>query len=151
VDAQTAQGILPDDPAYLREIVEWVVQQILEAEMLEHIGAASYERSATRTSHRNDHKPRTLRTRVGSLNLLVPQDRERILSTRLFSHYQTDEKALCLALIEMGRRRSLDQEGQGSDRRAVRDLLLKEPRVLPGSGPRVRRRRRQSHQPLEPP
>jgi transposase-like protein len=33
----------------LREIVERVVQQILAAEMTEHIGAAYYERSATRT------------------------------------------------------------------------------------------------------
>jgi transposase-like protein len=33
VDAQMAQEILLDDPAYLREIVERVVQQILEAEM----------------------------------------------------------------------------------------------------------------------
>ena len=87
VDAQMAQEILLDDPTFLREIVERVVQQILEAEMTEHIGAASYERSATRTGHRNGHKPRTLRTRVGTLKLLVPQDREGTFSTRLFSRY----------------------------------------------------------------
>jgi putative transposase len=42
-----------------------------------------------------------LRTRVGTLNLLVPQDREGTFSTRLFSRYQRNEKALCLALMEM--------------------------------------------------
>src|ERR671910_203679 len=71
-----------------REIIERVVQQVLEAEMTEHIGAAPYERSATRTGHRNGYKPRALRTRVGTLNLLVPQDREGTFSTRLFSRYQ---------------------------------------------------------------
>src|SRR5829696_8789075 len=101
VDAQMAQEILLDDPDFLREIVEKVVQQLLEAEMTEHIGAAPYERSATRTGHRNGYKPRALRTRVGTLNLLVPQDREGTFSTRLFSRYQRNEKALVLALMEM--------------------------------------------------
>jgi putative transposase len=96
-----AQEILLDDPAFLREIVERVVQQLLEAEMTKHIGAAPYERSATRAGHRNGYKPRALRTRVGTLNLLVPQDREGTFSTRLFARYQRNEKALVLALMEM--------------------------------------------------
>jgi len=78
-----------------------VVQQILEAEMSEHIGAAPYERAEKRKGHRNGYKPRTLRTRVGTLNLLVPQDREGTFSTRLFARYQRNEKALCLAMMEM--------------------------------------------------
>ena len=100
-DAEPAQGILLDDPGFLKGIVEKVVQDLLEAQMTEHVGAAPYERSATRTGHRNGHKPRMLRTRVGALNLLVPQDREGTFSTRLFSRYQRNEKALCLALMEM--------------------------------------------------
>ena len=101
VSAEIAQGILLDDPNFLREIVERVLQEMLEAEMTEHIGAAPYERSATRTGHRNGYKPRALRTRVGTLNLAVPQDREGTFSTRLFSRYQRNEKALVLALMEM--------------------------------------------------
>jgi putative transposase len=101
VSEQPAQEILLDDPNFLREIVERVLQEMLEAERTEHIGAAPYERSATRTGHRNGYKPKTLRTRVGTLNLLVPQDREGDFSTRLFSRYQRNEKALCLALMEM--------------------------------------------------
>ena len=96
-----AQGILLDDPSFLREIVERVLQEMLEADMTEHIGAAPYERSATRSGHRNGYKPRTLRTRVGTLSLLIPQDREGTFSTRLFSRYQRNEKALVLALMEM--------------------------------------------------
>ena len=80
-DAESAQGTLMDDPGFLKEIVERVVQELLEAEMSEHIGAAPYERNLTRTGHRNGYKPRALRTRVGTLNLLVPQDREGTFST----------------------------------------------------------------------
>jgi putative transposase len=101
VDAQMAQEVLLDDPSFLREIVERVVQQLLETQMTEHIGAAPYERSEGRTGQRNGHKPRTLRTRVGTLNLLVPQDRKGTFSTGLFSRYQRNEKALVLALMEM--------------------------------------------------
>jgi putative transposase len=71
---EVAQGILLDDPDFLKEIVERVLQEVLEAEMTEHIGAAPYERTTERKGHRNGHKPRTLRTRVGALNLLVPED-----------------------------------------------------------------------------
>jgi putative transposase len=102
VDTQLAQGIfLLDDPSFLKEIVERVLQELLEAEMTEHVGAAPYERTTQRTGQRNGYKPRTLRTRVGTLNLLVPQDREGTFSTRLFARYQRNEKALCLALMEM--------------------------------------------------
>ena len=100
-EVEAAQEILLDDADYLREIVERVLQEVLEAQMTEHIGAAPYERTEARKGHRNDHKPRALRTRVGTLKLLVPQDREGTFSTKLFARYQRNEKALCLALMQM--------------------------------------------------
>src|SRR5215213_5048127 len=112
VSEQLAQEILLEDANFLREIVERVLQEMLEAEMTEHIGAAPYERSATRIGHRNGYKPRTLRTRVGTLNLLVPQDREGALFG-----FDGDVRG-----------GGLNQEGQRSDRRAVRHFLLQEPR-----------------------
>jgi transposase-like protein len=101
LNAGDAQESLLDDPGFLKEIVERVLQELLETQMTEHIGAAPYERSEYRKGQRNGYKPRTLRTRVGTLNLLVPQDREGTFSTRLFARYQRNEKALCLALMEM--------------------------------------------------
>src|SRR5215212_4577944 len=102
ISEEAAQAIfLLEEPTFLKEIVERVLQELLEAEMTEHIGAAPYERSARRTGQRNGYKPRALRTRVGTLNLLVPQDREGTFSTRLFTRYQRNEKALVLALMEM--------------------------------------------------
>ncbi len=47
-DMRLAQGILLDDPGFLKEIVERVLQELLEAEMTEHIGAAPYERGEGR-------------------------------------------------------------------------------------------------------
>ena len=95
------QGALLDDPEFLREIVEQVIQGFLEAEMEAHIGAAPYERNKERRGQRNGYKPRMLRTRVGTLNLLIPQDREGTFSTSIFARYQRNEKALVLALMEM--------------------------------------------------
>ncbi len=69
--------------------------------MTEHIGAAPYERTEDRNGHRNGHKPRVLRTRVGTLKLRVPQDRDGTFSTRLFARYQRSEQALVMALMEM--------------------------------------------------
>jgi hypothetical protein len=90
-----------DDPDFLRQLVERALQRVLEAEMTAHLGAARYERSDARQGHRNGYKPRQLHTRVGTLTLRVPQDREGTFSTELFARYQRSEKALVLALMEM--------------------------------------------------
>jgi putative transposase len=95
------QAVRTDDPDFLRRLIEQVLQQMLEAEMTAHLGAAPYERTEMRTGQRNGYKPRQLHTRVGTLNLLVPQDRAGTFSTQLFARYQRNEKALVLALMEM--------------------------------------------------
>jgi len=96
-----AQAALLDDPDFLRGLVQGAVQAILEAEMEAHLGAARYERSEGRTGYRNGAKPRTLRTRVGTLELRVPQDRAGTFSTEVFSRYQRNEQALVVTLMEM--------------------------------------------------
>jgi putative transposase len=95
------QDALIDEKDFLKNIVQKFCQDILEEEMKTHLGAAKYERSAQRCGQRNGYKPRTLKTRVGTLNLLVPQDREGNFSTELFGRYRRAEKALVLTLMEM--------------------------------------------------
>ncbi|BBL79286.1 hypothetical protein RxyAA322_11400 [Rubrobacter xylanophilus] len=80
-DKELVQQILLDDPEFLRRIVERMLQQLLEAESTEHVGAAPYKRTQNRKGHRNGYNPRKLKTRVGTLDLLVPQDREGAFST----------------------------------------------------------------------
>ncbi len=99
--ATTTQSVLTDDPDFLRFIVERVIQELLEAEMTAHLHADPYERNAIRTGYRNGYKPRQLNTRVGTLTLQVPQDRDGTFSTQMFGRYQRSEKALVLALMEM--------------------------------------------------
>ena len=45
--------------------------------------------------------PGQLKTRVGSLELLIPQDRDGTFRTELFEKYQRNEKALVLSLMTM--------------------------------------------------
>jgi putative transposase len=98
--AATAQAVLLDDPAFLQGLVQGAVQAILEAEMAAHLGAGRYERTTGRAGYRNGYKPRTLHTRVGTLELRVPQDREGTFSTEVFSRYQRTEQALVVTLME---------------------------------------------------
>lgn len=99
--AGVAQAALLDDPEFLRRLVQGALQAILETEMTAHLGARRYERSEGRTGYRNGYKPRTLVTRVGMLELQVPQDRDGTFSTALFARYQRNEQALVLTLMEM--------------------------------------------------
>jgi putative transposase len=86
---------------FLRGLVERVVQQVLEAEMTRFLGADSYERGPDRRGWRNGYKPRTLKTRVGELELMVPKDRDGEFQTEMFERYQRSEKALVLAMLQM--------------------------------------------------
>ena len=85
----------------IRRLLETVVQRVLEEELTAFLGAEAYERTEGRAGYRNGYKPRQLKTRVGTLELLVPKDREGRFSTVLFERYQRSEKALLLAVAEM--------------------------------------------------
>ena len=80
--------------------MEKVFNQILQAEMSDHLGADRYERSEDRTGYRNGSYERQLTTRVGQLTLEVPRCKDGSFSTKLFQRYQRSEKALVLALME---------------------------------------------------
>ena len=99
--ASLAQAVLLSDPGFLRGIVERALQAVLEEEMTAHLGAARYERAEARTGYRNGYKERALVTRVGTLQLRVPQDRDGTFSTELFARYQRSEQALVTTLMEM--------------------------------------------------
>jgi putative transposase len=89
-----------EDKDWLRDLVEWLVQELLDVEFSEFMAAEPYERSEERQGYRNGYRQRDLFTRVGRLTLRVPRDREGRFSTQLFEHYQRSEKALVLALQE---------------------------------------------------
>jgi len=85
----------------LRAIVQDLLQEMVEGEMTEALGASKSERSDGRIGYRSGHYNRTLITRVGKLELRVPQDRDGRFSTELFERYQRSEQALVASLAEM--------------------------------------------------
>ena len=89
------------EPDQLKALVECVVQELIEAEFSEYIGVEPYERQVDRRDYRNGHKPRRLKTRVGEINLQLPQARYEPFRTKLFRRYQRSERAFLLALQEM--------------------------------------------------
>src|SRR6478672_4166439 len=99
--AESVNALFSNSPDGLREIVRAVLQEVLEAEMTDALGAAKGERTAARLGYRAGYYSRTLVTRVGKLELRVPQDREGRFSTELFERYQRSEQALVATLAEM--------------------------------------------------
>ena len=93
-------GLLQSDDA-IRALLETTVQQVLEAEMEDTLGATKSERTGERRGYRSGYYGRKLTTRVGTLELQVPQDRGGLFRTEVFGRYQRSEKALLLALAEM--------------------------------------------------
>ena len=97
----TVKDLLTAHPDGLREVVRAVMQEVLEAEMTDALGAEKGERTPTRLGYRAGYYTRTLITRVGKLELRVPQDRDGRFSTELFERYQRSEQALVATLAEM--------------------------------------------------
>jgi len=93
--------LLAHDGDFLQVALQALLQAALEAEMSEAIGAEKGERTETRLTYRSGYYPRSWVTRVGTLELRVPQDRAGRFSTELFQRYQRSEKALVGALTEM--------------------------------------------------
>jgi len=85
----------------LKELLREVLQEVLEQEMTDALGAEKGERSPGRLGYRSGYYSRSLVTRVGKLELRIPQDRQGQFSTQIFERYQRSEKALVSALAEM--------------------------------------------------
>lgn len=101
VSRKELNEIVSGDEDFLRPLVQKVVQEVLEAEMEEALCAGRHERTLGRKGYRSGYYSRDLITRVGKLELRVPQDRQGHFSTEVFDRYQRSEKALVSTLAEM--------------------------------------------------
>ena len=90
-----------DNPEFLKGIIQTALQEFLEQEMKHHIGALPYERSEKRKDYRNGYKGRTVKTRIGAIELALPQSRNKTFQSNLFAGYQRSEKAFISCLQEM--------------------------------------------------
>ena len=95
------EALVAQDRDLLKALVKEALDQLLQAEMTEFLGAAPGERSSERVGYRAGYYERGLITRVGKIELRVPRDRSGQFSTALFERFQRSEKALVSALVEM--------------------------------------------------
>src|SRR5271165_7493556 len=70
------KALLAGDEEFLRALVRTALQEVLEVEMTEALGAEKGERTAGRLGYRSGYYGRTLITRIGKIELRVPQDRQ---------------------------------------------------------------------------
>jgi putative transposase len=95
------QETLINQPDFLKQILQNLMQLTLKEEFTKFIGAENYERTDQRKGYRNGTYERSLKTRVGKLDLNVCRDRNGEFQTELFERYQRSEKALILGILEM--------------------------------------------------
>jgi putative transposase len=89
-------------PDGAKRLLEHLVNQAMQAEAGSHIGAERHERCDERRGYRNGSKPRQLKTRVGELDLSVPQVRGcEPYHPSKFGKWQRSERALLVACAEM--------------------------------------------------
>jgi len=81
VPRELLPGLLMDKEP-LAKLIETILNQILEAQMTEHLKAKPHERTEDRQGYRNGSRLRTLTTRVGPLTLVVSPNQGRKLLDR---------------------------------------------------------------------
>ena len=95
------EALIAHDRDFMKSLLKEALQEVLEAEMTEFLGAGPAERTEARNGYRAGYYNRGLVTRVGKLELRIPRDRNGEFSTALFERYARSEKALVAALAEM--------------------------------------------------
>jgi len=88
----------------MQEFLQAILQRIIEHEAEEHVGAEPYERKDGRKAYRNGRKRRKIKTRVGELELDIPQVRNSVsgpYQPSMLYKWQRSERALLVACAEM--------------------------------------------------
>ena len=76
-------ALVGDDRALLKGRLKESLQEVLEAEMTEAVGAGPGERTTDRVGYRSGYDSRGVVTRIGKVEFRVPRDREGRFSTEL--------------------------------------------------------------------
>jgi len=84
----------------VREVVRVALQELIEAEFTERIGAGRYERTEERVTHRNGARPRLLSTKAGDVELRIPKMREGSFFPSLLEPRRRIDQALWAVVME---------------------------------------------------
>jgi len=85
----------------MAQAMETLLNEVMKIERSHYIGAIPYERTSKRTDYANGFKPKTVKTRLGSLSLEVPQVRSSEFYPSALEKGIRSERALRLAVAEM--------------------------------------------------
>lgn len=96
LDAMRAGGSID----VMREAMALVLQELIEAEAAQAIGAARYERTEDRTTHRNGSRTRLLSTKAGDVELHIPKFREGSFLPTLLEPRRRIDRALWAVVME---------------------------------------------------
>jgi putative transposase len=88
------------DGDFLKELGQFTLQRLMEAEVESHTGAGLHERSDERRAYRNGYRDRTLQTRIGELQLKVPKLREGTYYPSFLEPRRSVEQALVSVIQE---------------------------------------------------
>lgn len=98
---QIIKGLIGQGPDGLKPILELLLNTAMKVEREEFLGAYAYERTDERKGYANGYKPKGLQTRMGALDLAVPQVRGLQFYPRSIEKGSRSEKALKLAIAQM--------------------------------------------------
>ena len=84
----------------VRQLAQWALQQLIEAEATEAIGAEAWERGPGRVTHRNGHRPRVLSTKAGDLQLGIPKLRKGSFFPEILEPRRRIDQALYAVVME---------------------------------------------------
>ena len=99
----------------IRDSVRVALQELIELEATERIGAAPYERTEGRVSERNGHRPRSLTTTAGDVELRIPKLRKGSFFPIILEPRRRIDQALYAVVMEA--------YVQGISTRSVDDLV----------------------------
>ena len=112
----------------VRDSVRMVMQELIEAEATERIGAGRYERTDARVTDRNGARPRLLATQAGDVELRIPKLRRGRSSPSILEPRRRIDQALYAVVMEAYvhgvSTRSGGRPGRGHGRRG-RDLQVR--------------------------
>ncbi len=88
------------DLDFMREAMQLVLQALIDLEATEKIGAARYERTDNRTTHRNGSRSRLLSTKAGDVELAIPKLRHGSFFPALLEPRRRIDRALWAVIME---------------------------------------------------
>ena len=89
-----------DGTDLVRELAQWTLKQLVDAEAAEKTGAGRYERAEDRVTHRNGTRPRVLSTKAGDLAVGIPKLRKGSFFPELLEPRRRIDQALYAVVME---------------------------------------------------